>query len=193
MVIKKYNSQKKIKISLFIGLIILLCLLILLVSIKKFDSFIFSQKFFLADDRQVDVVKNEPLKVQFYDEKTFYDSLIWLKNNPKTFSDCQIVTAVVPHHLLAGFMPAGLFAKLASQKIETVFVVGPNHWEKGEKILTSNAIWETPFGNVMPNEEIISDLKEKGLMQIENYIMQKEHSTTGLFPLIAYYLPNVKI
>ncbi|MFZ2193338.1 MAG: AmmeMemoRadiSam system protein B, partial [Candidatus Moraniibacteriota bacterium] len=91
------------------------------------------------------------------------------------------------------FMPAGLCAKLASQKIETVFVVGPNHWEKGEKILTSNAIWETPFGNVMPNEEIISDLKEKGLMQIENYIMQKEHSTTGLFPLIAYYLPNVKI
>lgn len=193
MEIEKYNSQKKIKTLLFIGLIISACLLLLMISIRKFNYFIFSQKYFLTDNRQAGVVKNELLDVQFYDEKIFYDSLIWLKNNPKNFPDCQVAAAIVPHHLLAGFMPAGLFAKLASQKIETVFIVGPNHWEEGGKILTSDAIWKTPFGNVIPDEEIISNLKEKGLMQVGNDIMQKEHSTTGLFPLIKYYLPSVKI
>lgn len=147
-------------------------------------------------ESQVDIAENqagETLEVKLYDEKNFYDSLLWLKNNPIIFPDCRIVSSVVPHHLLAGFMPARLFSDLESKGVGTIILIGPNHWEKGGKILTSDAIWKTAFGNIYPDMEIITELNQKGLVRIENEIMQGEHSTTGLFPLMEYYLPNAKI
>ncbi len=133
------------------------------------------------------------LAVKFYSEKTFYDSLAWLKKKPEVFPDCLVVAAVVPHHDIAGFMLAGLFSKLLKQDVETVVIVGPNHNETGGMILTSDATWETAFGNIHPDQETIQNLVESGLVEFGDVALQNDHSISGLLPMLKYYMPSVKI
>jgi AmmeMemoRadiSam system protein B len=133
------------------------------------------------------------LKVKFFNQKSFYDSLAWLKKNPQVFPDCQVVAAIVPHHDLASFMPDGLFSKLALQGIETVILIGPNHDEIGGKMLTSMAVWETEFGKVYPNEKLIADLEQKNIVSEQDEILQNDHSISGLLPMLKYFIPNAKV
>jgi len=133
------------------------------------------------------------LVVKFYSEKTFYDSLAWLKKKPEVFPDCLVAAAVVPHHDIAGFMLAGLFLKLSKQGVETIVIVGPNHNETGGMILTSDAVWETAFGNIYPDQKTIQNLIENGEVEFGDLALQNDHSISGLLPMLKYYMPNVKI
>jgi AmmeMemoRadiSam system protein B len=146
--------------------------------------------------KKVDLIDDsyqKKLVVKFYNEKTFYDSLAWLKKKPEFFPDCVVVAAVVPHHDIAGFMLSGLFSRLSRQEVETVIIVGPNHYERGGKILTSKASWETEFGDVYPDKKIIQSFVESGLVEFDDEALQEDHSISGLLPMLSYHMPNVKI
>lgn len=185
-------SKKKLIIIVIVAIIVGIFPLLII----GIDNQIIVTKEIKKDQEKTYLEENEnqkSLTVKFYDEKSFYDSLAWLKKNAEVFPNCDVATAVVPHHNLAAHMVAGLFSKLSTQNIETVVIVGPNHYENGESIITSDAAWETKFGKVYPNQQIIQDLQKNKSAQIADKIIQDDHSISGLLPMLKYYMPNVKL
>ena len=74
-----------------------------------------------------------------------------------------------------------------------LFLIGPNHYNQGERILTSTWGWQTPFGTVESDREVIEDLVETSLVKINNDIFSQEHSMGNLMPFIKYFLPEAKV
>lgn len=83
-----------------------------------------------------------------------------------------IFGGIVPHHLLAEEMINDFFIQLAKQKPETIILIGPNHFEKGDYILSS-----------ANNLQIRKD----------NEIINQEISMVNIVPIIKRVLPNVNI
>ncbi|ATW25307.1 AmmeMemoRadiSam system protein B [Candidatus Formimonas warabiya] len=106
----------------------------------------------------------------------------------------KIRGAVVPHHLLADKLIARVFQNLKEQKPATVILIGPNHKNAGEKILTSALGWQTPFGVVDADEELVQKIcRSCPLVQQDDEIMGREHAMGNLMPFIKYYLPEAKV
>ena len=129
------------------------------------------------------------------------------RSNAKIYSDIflnvenetQIVEKVyggiVPHHFLASDLIAKFFKKIESQNdIETIILIGPNHFNVGfYGILASKAHWNTPFGDIGPDLEVIGILAEGGLVQIDEKPFQSEHSISTITPFIKKTFPDAKI
>lgn len=136
-------------------------------------------------------IREQPLV--FFDEKLFYQAVNQAKEN-KEAAGKKIAGGIIPHHLLASFMIADFFKTVSAQKVENVFLIGPNHYEKGkDSALTSIYNWSTPFGQVATGSSIINRLVENKLAGIDDKILEKEHSVAGIMPFIKYYLPGAKV
>lgn len=134
---------------------------------------------------------NQSHKVVFEDREVFLKSVADYPSEVKL--NPEIKGGIVPHHLLPGFIIADFFSRLSEKEIETIVLVGPNHYERGNfGVITSEYNWDTPFGILEPDNEIISNLKEKQLAKTEE-IISLDHSITGILPFIKYYLPKVKV
>ncbi|MEW6622050.1 MAG: AmmeMemoRadiSam system protein B [Bacillota bacterium] len=101
--------------------------------------------------------------------------------------------AVVPHHLLAHELMGQVFAELAHQEPSLVIIVGPNHFNKGARILTSLWAWETPFGMVEVDNQIADEVLKLSLVQRNDQVFSTEHSMGNLMPFVKYYLPEAKV
>lgn len=129
----------------------------------------------------------------FFDENNFFAGL-QKSNKEKEFFTYQISGGIIPHHLFPSFMIADFFDLLSKQKPKTIILIGPNHFERGSyKVLSSMYGWETPFGIVEPNEQIIQELEKSGLIKIDEINLPKEHSVAGIMPFIKYYIPDAKV
>ena len=123
--------------------------------------------------KQPNVSKVEPKqeiapvrKVKFYDEKTFLEGVEKAKAIQK--SDNLIRGGIVPHHLYAADIIADFFKRLSFQNPQTIILIGPNHYEKGNfKALSSLDNWETPFGIVETDRQLTKQLLDKNLIQID--------------------------
>lgn len=123
--------------------------------------------------------------------------------NPKNFSyqldhsevksEQSVVGAVVPHHLLAHKLIEGVFLQLHRQKPSTVILVGPNHRNRGEKILTTPLDWQTPFGIVQCDQSLIAELTATQTVKINQEVFKGEHSIGNLMPFLSFYLPDAKV
>lgn len=105
----------------------------------------------------------------------------------------RIVSAVMPHHLVAGRLLANALDLLAEQEPELVILAGPNHTNKGGRIITGFFGWQTPEGIVSTEDEVISDLLAKGLAVRDEEVLSREHSVGALAPLLKHYLPKARI
>src|SRR3989344_4770731 len=129
----------------------------------------------------------------FFEFETFTDAIERVRHSDKKYP-LPIIGGLVPHHLLPSFIIADFFKNLSIQKPETIILIGPNHYELGEKpILSSIAGWETPFGVVEPNDQIIEDLYDKNLIDFNEEVLVQEHSIGGIVPFIKYYIPDARI
>ncbi len=129
----------------------------------------------------------------FFESDTFTDAIERVKQSDKKYPE-PILGGVIPHHLLPSFIIADLFKNLANQKPDTVILIGPNHYELGEKpILSSVEGWETPFGLVEPDQKILKDLHDKNIISFDEKVLDREHSVGGIVPFLKYYIPNAKI
>ncbi|MFA5994230.1 MAG: AmmeMemoRadiSam system protein B [Parcubacteria group bacterium] len=131
--------------------------------------------------------------VPFEDQELFFKSVgnypIQEKNNT-----VDVMGGIVPHHLLPSFIIADFFSRLSSQEINTIILVGPNHYERGgAHVITSHYAWETPLGVLESDNEIVSRLEEGKLANAEENIISLDHSMTAILPFIKYYLPDVKV
>ena len=128
-----------------------------------------------------------------YDEKLFYEGIIQASREPSEDSQ-DIIGGVIPHHLLASFMIADFFDRLKEQNPQTIILIGPNHFEKGDFIVLSSLYdWQTPFGRVQADQEIIADLVDSNLARIDESTLSQEHAIGSVTPFINFYLPRAKI
>lgn len=106
----------------------------------------------------------------------------------------KVCSGVVPHHLLAGHIIARFMESIKDvQKPETIIIIGPNHPNKGARIITGLNSWQTPEGLVKTDEKIINALLEKHLAVQGEDILAKEHSIGNIVPFIKHYLPETKV
>lgn len=105
----------------------------------------------------------------------------------------RIISAVVPHHLVAGPLLTDVMKILARQQPRLIILVGPNHLNKGGKSITGYHGWETPEGVVEAEDKTVSLLLEKGLAVRDEEVLSKEHSIGALVPLLRHFLPGTKI
>lgn len=102
-------------------------------------------------------------------------------------------SGVVPHHLTAGHMIAGYFAGLVPQHPDLLILVGPNHDNRGGKVITGYYSWQTPTGLVSTEEEAVKHLIDQGLAVRDDVTLASEHSIGNLMPFISHYLPRTKV
>lgn len=106
----------------------------------------------------------------------------------------HIVGGIIPHHLLASELIADFFTQLTAQNPHTIILIGPNHFERGGfKVLTSLYGWDTPYGTLDANQDVIDNLVRQGLARVNEDVLEEEHSITAITPFIRYYLPESKI
>ena len=144
--------------------------------------------------------KNQPTssnlpvhEVRFYDDKYFIEGTTRAEENFKPPVG-KISGAVVNHNLLASFIIADLFKKVAMQNPQTLILIGPNHYEKGNfNVLTSGYAWNTKYGLVEPDELITNNLVSANLARFDEETLINDHATTALLPFIKFYMPSTKV
>jgi len=127
-----------------------------------------------------------PWNKDFFDR--FYQDLKLEKDLP------IIKGGIVPHHLLAGYLDASFFENLKKQNPSTIVVLGPNHFYKGySKIISSEYDWHTPYGDLTTNRGMIANLATKRIINIEEDVINDEHSIYGILPFIKKSLPDAQV
>lgn len=128
----------------------------------------------------------------FITRQDFY-SLLDKGTALKTLPGGRVISAVAPHHLVAGQLIVELMQVIAENKPELVIVVGPNHSNSGGKVITGFYDWETPEGKVITEEKTARVLIEKGLAVRDEEVLSREHSVGTHMPFIRHYLPEAKV
>ena len=106
--------------------------------------------------------------------------------------DGKMVGAIVPHHMVGGQFIADVFSQV--KNVDTVIVIGPNHWEKGTSpIITSSSDWITAKGRVTIDKNFINGLAYEKIATKEDDIIGSDHSIGNVLPFVAYYLPTAKV
>jgi AmmeMemoRadiSam system protein B len=101
---------------------------------------------------------------------------------------------IVNHHLLAKALIAETFNRIATTAPITVVLISPNHFATGKfPIITSSAVWKTPFGDLQPDAELIKNLSQKNQIYIEEAPFEQEHGVSGIVGFIKKSLPNAKL
>lgn len=115
-------------------------------------------------------------------------------NDPNYNSLAKVKGGIVPHHLIAGHLPAAFFNSLKKQNPSVVVILGPNHFSRGKtNILTAALNWQTPFGITKTNSFIVKSLAQKGLVKIDEETIKEEHSVYSLIPFIKKSLPDASV
>jgi len=126
---------------------------------------------------------------------TFFDSRYFTQEPPEVEEapSTRIYGTVVPHHLLAYKLIAQIFCQLEVQKPPLIILIGPNHFNQGDRIVTSAWGWQTPFGVVEADSETVDHLVGTNLVKVDDSVFVTEHSMGNLMPFIKYYLPEAKV
>lgn len=132
-------------------------------------------------------------KVTYYDEQSFIEGVSRAETSAKNVP-YSISGGIVPHHLLAGYIIADFFKKLAIQKPSTIIFLGPNHEERGNfKVITSMYDWDTPYGVIHADANRVNTLVEKNLARADEKVLPEDQAVSALLPFIAFYSPQTKI
>ena len=106
----------------------------------------------------------------------------------------KVYGAIVSHHFFAEREITDLFFRLRGQKISTIVIIGPNHFNAGNgPVLVSKKDYSTPWGDLKTDTQLAKRLVESGLAQNEEQPFEKEHSISTLVGFIKYIFPDVKI
>ena len=106
----------------------------------------------------------------------------------------NIVGAVVPHAGLvySGPVAAHVYAAMATDGFPDSFVIiGPNHNGIGAGVATTVEDFETPFGIVRIDQDIVSKLK--GVVDNDPVSHRFEHSIEVQLPFLQYIKRDIKI
>jgi poly-gamma-glutamate synthesis protein (capsule biosynthesis protein) len=101
---------------------------------------------------------------------------------------------IITHHLLAAELDATFFKGLEDRNYETVILLAPNHYEEGQSdILTSKFYWQTHYGYLETDKQLIDKLVEAKVLEIDDQPFKKEHSISAVVSFIKKSLSKAKI
>lgn len=105
-----------------------------------------------------------------------------------------IYGGIVSHHLLAGDNIGAFFAEFRSQEVETIVVIGPNHYSAGDRpaLVTTNP-YVTPWGTIDTDTALVNALVSKKVATLENNPFREEHSISALVSYVAHNFPHARI
>jgi AmmeMemoRadiSam system protein B len=106
----------------------------------------------------------------------------------------NIVGAVVPHAGLvySGPVASHVYSALAKDGFPDTFVIiGPNHNGIGAGVATTDEDFETPFGVVSIDQDIVSKLK--GVVDNDPVSHRFEHSIEVQLPFLQYLKRDIKL
>ena len=112
----------------------------------------------------------------------------------------DIVSGVVPHHLLAKEIIEDFFSYISSQvKPETIVILSPDHFQSG--ILNDNNAfitlnWESGkeyFNNIEIDTLLGKKLTKKNKMELNDSAVAYDHGITNLISYIKKYSPETNI
>lgn len=148
--------------------------------------------------------KSEPQGVHYSynSDRSFYEEIYADRGengsesleSPESPESRKIYGALVSHHLLAAEGIVGLFDRLRAQEVQTVVIIGPNHFSAGNYWgLISKYAYETPYGRLEPDLRLINKLLEDGWVKNEEKPFQEEHSISTLVPFVKKTFPAAKV
>jgi len=112
-----------------------------------------------------------------------------------TLPDVKSRAVIVPH---AGYVYSGYSANIAYRVLQMsgvkkFVVIGPSHRVAyGGVSLCNFSSYETPFGDIDAEANIVQKLKDK--FALSCYVdAHQEHSTEVQFPFIKHYMPDAQI
>jgi len=112
----------------------------------------------------------------------------------------DIVSGVVPHHLLAKDIMEDFFSYISSQeKPKTIVILSPDHFQSGI-IMESNSFItitvdsnDKEFNNLKVDTLLWGKLFKENKMALNNSAVIAEHGVTTLLPYIKKYFPETNI
>ncbi len=126
------------------------------------------------------------------DERSFYETAYRFTNKKIDLQDQNVIGGIIPHHLLAADLIAELFSNFTSD-YDTVILIGPNHFFAGQaEIISSVYDWQTPYGVLQCDRNILDELLQFEKVKIEEDVFQKEHAINSEVAFIKRTFPQAK-
>ena len=131
------------------------------------------------------------LDCNYFDDGYF---ISWDNRSEEYPSDKKIISGVVPHHLTAGHLISGFFKAAAKSRsdIETVVIIATSHIEGNESFYTTYSDWNSPFGIVETDRDIVSLFCNESGAAVDNERLIADHSASSHIPFVKHYFPEAK-
>lgn len=151
--------------------------------------FLWSQKKTVVDSGNSSV-----FPISFYDAATFKKSLGNLDKESLPVKE-NIRGGILPHYLLPMDEIMQFYAILSkSQSPKTIILLGPDHADANRfGAAAADAAWQTEFGRLEPDREVITEITNSGLVSLDNDSFRQEHSIASHVHFIKYFFPQAKI
>lgn len=130
---------------------------------------------------------------KFYDASSFQKGLEAVRKAPPLPRSGTLVGGLVPHHNLAGAMFTTFFTRLELHPPKRIILVGPNHYLKGQRVVTGRRPWATAFGVVETDASLIDQLVAAGLATLDDGALADEHSMGAIMPYIKFHAPEALV
>lgn len=136
--------------------------------------------------------------LQEYQPNAFFDPSLFfpgLHDAQKELPQRQgrLAGGLVPHHDLAATLLSRFFLLVEQDPPATVIVVGPNHENRGQPVITGRRGWQTDFGVVEADLALVEALEKAGLAVVDETALATEHSVGTLMPYLKYHAPQAKV
>ena len=112
----------------------------------------------------------------------------------------DIVSGVVPHHLLAKDIMEDFFSYISSQeKPKTIVILSPDHFQSGILMESNSFITialnsdNKNFKNLIVDTSLLEKLAKENKITSNNSAVIAEHGVTALLPYIKKYFPETNI
>ena len=145
-------------------------------------------------DPNIQLLKNLPTHRSYFAAREFYDEAYNSADSQINELSEKVYGGIIPHHLLVKDKIAAWFKGIESSNYQTVVLIGPNHFNQGRsKIILSQANWQTPYGILEPDLELLNNLLKDKNTAIEEDSFINEQAISGLVAFIKKSLPHAKI
>lgn len=132
-----------------------------------------------------------PSHPMFFDSDNFQKAI---GSAEKIRASRDIRAIVVPQHLLASSLIARQLKSASGRDIDTVFIIGPNHFNIGTSdIASAKAVWETVLGDEICDENLVDKFLTDLHLLDGPEIFYEEHAIGAIVPFVKYYFPRAKI
>jgi len=130
-----------------------------------------------------------------YSQKDFFEKAFTAAPAlAKSSTTGNILGILFNHHLLAPHFIAQAFNAVESDGPLTVVLLGPNHFGVGSgPILTSRESWQTPYGVLSSDIELVDSLIVSGLVKADEGPFENEHGIRNIVAFIKHSLPEAKV